>query len=214
MTFWIITTFDAVSVTITTPTLYNSKKEQTEIIGVYRDQRKNQSAFIDEFAHTVLEKALRRVAITGDFNIDLNNHDINSPLLNLINSYGFVLYNNVPTRINVNKNGQKTKTCLDHMFIRNIDNVFVSIEENGFSDHRSLLTTAELHTAGSANSTQKTGRNTITYFNRKKFETLLERELWTELDFTSVDSSFESFVTIYNNLKATCFEKKEINIRK
>jgi hypothetical protein len=99
------------------------------------------------------------------------------------------------------------------VFARNIDNIEVEVNETGITDHRSLITTASLHTENPSQSKiplPKSNSKIVSYLDRKKFQALLSKEAWTEIDFTDVDTAFESFVRIYNNLKNNSTITREI----
>jgi hypothetical protein len=200
-------TFEAIIVLILSTDL---KKEQFQITGIYRDLRKNKADFIHEFELSVLQSAHQKSIITGDFNLDLLKIENSTELLNLTSSFGFQTLNNKPTRFGINKNGEKIESCLDHLYIRGVDKTDVFLDETGFSDHKALITTAHLHSVNLINKNDAPSLKIVTYCNRKKLNQMLQQETWNAIDFTTVNSSFESFFEIYRHLKNDCTETKTI----
>jgi len=62
----------------------------------------------------------------------------------------------------------------------------------------------------SANKSPET--RTVTFLNRVKLDKLLEIKNWDGLDFTTVDTAFESFINILNELKEKAKEERKIRI--
>jgi hypothetical protein len=216
------TTFQAVSLTIETPTrLSPSSEKHIEILGLYRDLRKSSSEFINELENTFLKLNHPKLLVTGDFNIDLLNPTNSSQqLVNTLTSYGLLSYQNQPSRIGTNKNNETTVTCLDQVHVRSIEILSVEVKESGITDHQLILTTAALQSAddnktdNSCNGANERKQVTYKYLNRNKFQNLLQNETWNEIDFSNVDVAFESFINIYNNHKTSSTESKQIQIKK
>ena len=205
---------DVIKLKIKLPHLKNNARlNEVEFISLYRDQRKTTTYFISELENILLNQVSQASVITGDLNIDLLDDNISAPLLNLTSSYGFNSFNFSPTRFGINKHGNRTASCLDHLFARNFDNVQCTVYDAGITDHRALITDVTLPTTLVASSCS-TAPTLVTFINRNELLKALQRETWTCLDFSSVDSAFESFITKYNELKCSCTETKEFSIRK
>jgi hypothetical protein len=124
--------------------------------------------------------------------------------LNTLASHGLESYVNEATRIGVNKNNEKTMTCIDHVHARKIKINNVEVSDSGISDHHAILIRCETRNSNKTKiNSQITdiSKTTITYLDREKLKQLLQNETWTEINFQNTDTAFESFINIYNKLK-------------
>ena len=135
-------------------------------------------------------------------------------MLNLLSSHGLTSQNNQPTRTGINRNGLQIESCLDHVYERYAGRLSIELYDTAITDHKALLLTASLHPANftmpSANKSPET--RTVTFLNRVKLDKLLEIKNWDGLDFTTVDTAFESFINILNELKEKAKEERKIRI--
>lgn len=211
-------TFQAISVVLGAQRSASQNKPEigeTELLAVYRDQRKRPAEFLLELEDTFLQKAHQKAFIIGDVNIDLLNTTASCSLLNLLNTYGFESYNNQPTRIGINKHGLRTETCLDHFHVRNINILSITTNNDAsITDHMSVLATAELGSATLAMESTESDKVSVVHFmNWEKMRKLLSDETWDKLNFESVDQSFNSFLEIYKSYKTKCTEAKTVKIK-
>ena len=202
-------TFQAIKITI-----QNTKKiEEIQIFGIYRDSRKTQNDFMVEYKNKILAIAESKTIITGDFNIDLLKSQISQQLSNIMSSEGFDSHINEPTRRGINKNNELIESCLDHLYTRNLQLISYALEERGITDHFSIEFALNMSSQAHAETKNEQETNKIiTYIDRTKFKQLLQTETWLEIDYTSVDRAFESFIEIYSKLREKSRITREINM--
>ena len=205
-------TFQSVLVSIKGTHETNTAKDQIKILGLYRDSRKAQSAFIAELENTYLIHEYEKLLITGDFNVDLLNHENSSSLLNTLMSYGLQSYQHQPSRFGLNKHGQRTTTCIDHVHAKNVTIKSVTVDDAGITDHEPILVTVQLMPYSTEHRKNKSTNNS-TYVEHKKFHQLLSNETWEGINFGNVDSAFDSFFSTYNSLKPRSTVHYDSNIK-
>ena len=206
-------TFQALSVVFRTAKSDAPKTKEIELLAIYRDQRKSQSEFTKELEHTFLQNARTKAIILGDFNIDLLNQKFRDPLLNLLTVHGFRSNNNQPTRFGVNKHGQCTKTCLDHLHTRDVEILSVEVNDTGITDRRSVLATVRLEAGVQMNNFEE-GEKVVSFTNWEKLGKLLGKETWENLNLESVEHAFDEFLEKYKNYKIICTETRTVKLRK
>lgn len=207
--------FQAVQIKLQNKCNGSPNLKQIEVLGLYRNIRKSQKKFIEEIDNVFLKQSSQNLIITGDLNINLLDSHESQHLLNKFSIAGLKSFINEPTRFGVNKNGQNVMTCIDHLYARNVD-IDASVVLTSSSDHAVIKATVEfaLNQPQGDNVDKQVQFKMITFTNWTKFGEFLANETWNNLDFSSVDNAFDSFIEKYNYYKSQSTEIKQLRIPK
>lgn len=194
-------------------TLFHYKKISFGITSVYRSPSTDELQFLDDFKDFLTNNSAQMLEIIiGDININIINKDhIANNYLNLLASLGFVSHINNPTRL-----GNTSATCLDHIFIKgiennNINNISSAIYHTTITDHSTTLVKIEIK-EDKVNLRDKQSIKTEIDF--EKLNSLLETETWDNIYNTdNVDDMVDYFIkalTLHldNSTKITKIYKK------
>lgn len=168
-----INSFEAILIDI------NINNNITSLLSIYRPPSANIPQFIKEL-ETVIKTIKRKqnIILVGDINIDILRENLTTKTyLNMIMSYGLQCMVNQCTRVDITK---KTKTCIDHMFLRNNKqtNATAAIITTSISDHFSLFCCIK-------EDINKQSKETLNFqgphLNNSKINQMINNENWNTL---------------------------------
>ena len=195
--------------------ILNEKKRNSFINVVYRrpsgDYRKLHKYLKEILKLNILKN--KPVYLTGDFNLNLLDHDTHSNVkdyVNLLFENGFLHFINKPTRIT-----RYSSTLIDHFISNtNSDNIDTGIIKTDISDHFPIFFIAnneELFKKGEKQIIRKREINANTL---NSFKEILKPVNWTAVtQCDNVNSAYDNFLNIVSSLYDTVFPIKEIKLK-
>lgn len=116
-------------------------QERLTVLTAYRSPNGDVQVFMDGLCSALVMAADlgRRVILCGDFNVDaLRDTMEKRSLFDVFESFGLSMKINEPTRIQTNRHGMTTRSCIDFM-VSNIEEYGVSVVDLSLSDHLALM---------------------------------------------------------------------------
>lgn len=189
-------------------------KEDILLLNLYFNGKKEDQFYeqLGNILNYVTKKFTKyKIILGGDFNINtlLNNNKTNK-LLHFMLEYRLNHLINNPTRIS-----KTTSTCLDQIFINFQDNnLFVTTEDFGLSDHMGNIVHLKLHTQNK-NIIWYTEKRKFTKTNMDKYKLQLNSIDWSNLLKThkDVNYNYNIFQQNLKNILDDCIPKKRITLK-
>lgn len=205
-----LNSFENVNVTI------KANKVLVDILAIYRPPNKSQRQFVKDLGNILTQFENKKLIITGDMNINLNNakHNIVIDYENLMAEN--ILVNCIQN--NTREVVRKDKTvvaCLDHLFVKDIKINLSGIIKTTIADHYPIGLIFEV---GKANKTlvgEVKQEKIIYVINGKKVDEKIKKENWkfNEIVESNVALLYQNFVAKMGKIYKTSMKKKVIKER-
>ena len=120
-------------------TISNRNSEKLVILGIYRPPSGSIINFSNYLEVNLQNLSNKTIALTGDFNIDLLNDHLHQDFFNMLHSYSFFPFINIPTRVT-----ESSAKCIDHIWLNRFNVVESGAIVSDISDHYPIFSLIEV----------------------------------------------------------------------
>nr|CAI5838902.1 unnamed protein product [Callosobruchus analis] len=180
------------------------------VTAVYRSPSTCPKTFINDLCNYLDQTKNNTQVLVGGMNIDIsNNSEISNYYLDVLGSLGFEPYINGYTRVQ-----QETKSCIDHMFVKDLNLSFQYtpiIMQYDISDHYPII----IQVLASEKETHNNSLKFIQYLDKKKLISNTSLEEWTQI-YTSntLELATNIFVDKLQNINPNKVKLKRNEIKR